>query len=135
MRGAPPAPMLLLVNPQRRPPGRPNTEENPMLSITNTPRKLTKTLAVAIAALGMAALPVQAAHADRAATAVVAPATAGDARPAPAPTQLADTPREPLRSCYDYAYEIYISSGWWEAASAYLDCHGNPNHPDNDEKP
>ena len=155
-----------------------------MRNITAYRKSLTKTLAITIAAVGMATLPVGVAQAD-------------DTRPAPAPTQrstqLADAPlepvrscsdfateifyefgwyeaaahyidcitsphhpentddddapataplapttlsdafREPSRSCYDYAYDIYITSGWYEAASAYLDCWQNPNHPDNDD--
>ena len=67
----------------------------------------------------MTAIPVQPAHAQ--------------SRGASVP--IADAPREPLRSCIDHAYDVYLTSGWWEAVTAYLNCDGNPNHPDNDEKP
>lgn len=168
-----------------------------MRTIAATKNSLTKTVAIALAAVGIAAMPAQAAQTDRVATGVAAPAATDHTRPAPGstqrptklkdaprppvrscydaaieiadslgwfdaaaayfecitnpnapendegagspapkgPTALADAFREPSRSCYDYAVDVYISSGWWEAASAYMDCYGNPNHPENTDKP
>jgi len=109
------------------------------IAINARRNSLTKTLAVAIAVLGMGALSVQPAQAALVApVASFAAAPADDnrptpkPRPAPRPTQLADAP-EQSRSCYDHAYEVYLTSGWYEAAAAYLNCNGNPNHPDNDK--
>ena len=120
MRRRLPARMLLLVNHRAARPGGTHEEHTTMRTITINTRKnsLTKTLAVGIAVLGMGAMSVQPAQAAPVApVASFASAPADDnrpapkPRPAPRPTQLADAP-EQSRSCYDHAYEVYLSAGW-----------------------
>jgi len=66
-------------------------------------------------------------------------AQADDARSAPAPTQrstqLGVAPLEPVRSCADFAADIYEQFGWFEAVVHYLVRITSPHHPENDDKP